>query len=65
MNLDIQTDIQGYDIDEHMVEIARDNARRAGVEKLIHFQRRDVARLSHPKKYGFLIMNPPLWREDP
>lgn len=59
VNLDIQTDIQGYDIDEHMVEIARDNARRAGVEKLIHFQRRDVARLSHPKKYGFLIMNPP------
>ncbi len=59
VNLDIQTDIQGYDIDDHMVEISRENARRAGVEKLIHFQRRDVAQLSHPKKYGFLIMNPP------
>lgn len=59
VNLDIETDIQGYDIDDHMVEIARDNARRAGVEKLIHFQRRDVAQLSHPKKYGFLITNPP------
>lgn len=59
VDLTVQTDIQGYDIDEHMIQIARDNARRAGVEKLIHFQRREVAQLSHPKKYGFLIMNPP------
>ncbi len=59
VNLEIETDIQGYDIDGHMVEIARENAKRAGVEKLIHFQRRDVAQLSHPKKYGFIITNPP------
>ena len=57
--LDIETDIQGYDIDENMVAAARENAKLAGVEKLIHFQRRDVAQLSHPKKYGFLITNPP------
>ncbi len=59
VDLEIDTDIQGYDIDDHMVEIARENARRAGVDKLIHFQRRDVAQLSHPKKYGFIITNPP------
>lgn len=52
-------DIQGYDIDEKMVATARENARLAGVEHMIHFQRRDVAQLSHPKKYGFLITNPP------
>ncbi|MCH5271620.1 MAG: class I SAM-dependent RNA methyltransferase [Lachnospiraceae bacterium] len=52
-------DIQGYDIDEKMIAIARENARLAGVEHMIHFQRRDVAQLSHPKKYGFLITNPP------
>lgn len=52
-------DIQGYDIDEQMVSIARQNARLAGVDRLIHFQRRSVADLSHPKKYGFLITNPP------
>lgn len=52
-------DIQGYDIDEQMVSIARQNARLAGVDGLIHFQRRSVADLSHPKKYGFLITNPP------
>ena len=59
VNLEIETDIQGYDIDDHMVEIARENAKRAGVEKLIHFQRRPVSELNHPKKYGFLITNPP------
>ena len=52
-------DIQGYDIDEKMVATARENARLAGVEHMIHFQRRDVAQLSHSKKYGFLITNPP------
>ena len=59
MDLQIQPDIQGYDIDDHMVNIARENAKLAGVEHLIHFQRRDVRELSHPKKYGFIITNPP------
>ena len=59
MNLNIDTDIQGYDIDAENIKIARENARMAGVEDLIHFQRRDVADLSHPKKYGFIITNPP------
>ncbi len=55
----VRTDIQGYDIDDEMVSISRENARLAGVEHLIHFQRRDVEKLSHAKKYGFLITNPP------
>ena len=59
MNLNIETDIQGYDLDGAMVKAARENAIRAGVDGLIHFQQRDVANLSHPKKYGFLITNPP------
>ncbi len=59
MDLQVETDIQGYDVDENMVSIARENARLAGVDKLIHFQRRGVEQLSHPKKYGFLITNPP------
>lgn len=56
---DIETDIQGYDIDEKMIEIARANARLAGVEQLIHFQKRGIDGLSHSKKYGFVITNPP------
>ncbi len=59
IDLFVETDIQGYDIDDHMVSIARENAKLAGVDKLIHFQRRGVEELSHSKKYGFLITNPP------
>ncbi len=59
VDLSVETDIQGYDMDDAMVSIARENARLAGVERLIHFQRREVAKLSHPKKYGFIITNPP------
>ncbi len=55
----VRPDIQGYDVDNAMVSVSRENAKRAGVEKLIHFQRRDAAALSHPKKYGFIITNPP------
>lgn len=52
-------DIQAYDIDPEMIRIARSNARLAGVEQMIHLQTRPVEQLSHPKKYGFIITNPP------
>ena len=56
---DVEVDIQGYDVDSSVIKIARRNAREAGVDHLIHFQERDVKDLSHPKKYGFIITNPP------
>lgn len=59
VNTDIKTDIQGFDIDGEVVKAARENAKRAGVDHLIHFQQRPVAELRHPKKYGFIITNPP------
>lgn len=59
IDMDISVDIQGYDIDGDIVKAARENARRAGVDHLIHFQQRPLSALSHPKKYGFLISNPP------
>lgn len=52
-------DIQGYDADGEIIKAARENARAAGVDRLIHFQQRDVAALSHPKKFGFVVTNPP------
>lgn len=55
----IETDIQGYDIDGEVIRAARENARLAGVDHLIHFQKRPVSELNHPKKYGFVITNPP------
>lgn len=59
VNTEIKTDIQGYDADGSVLKIARKNAEEAGVGRLIHFQERTVAELSHPKKYGFIITNPP------
>ena len=56
---DIETDIQGYDADVSVLRAARRNAEEAGVGHLIHFQQREVKDLSHPKKYGFIITNPP------
>ena len=55
----IEVDIQGYDIDGDVVKAARQNAADAGVDHLIHFQQRPVSQLRHPKKYGFIITNPP------
>jgi putative N6-adenine-specific DNA methylase len=55
----IETDIQGYDIDGEIIKAARQNAQAAGVDHLIHFQQRPVSELRHPKKYGFVITNPP------
>jgi putative N6-adenine-specific DNA methylase len=55
----IEVDIQGYDIDGEIIKAARENARLAGVDHLIHFQKRSVSELNHPKKYGFVITNPP------
>ena len=56
---DIEMDIQGYDIDSGAIKAAMENARLAEVDHLIHFQQRPVSQLSHRKKYGFVITNPP------
>ncbi len=53
------TRIQGFDLDGDIIRAARDNAARAGVDGMIHFQQRDIRDLRHPKKYGFVITNPP------
>lgn len=55
----VEVDIQGYDIDSEAIKAARQNAKDAGVDHLIHFQERAVKELRHPKKYGFIITNPP------
>ena len=59
IDMDVEVDIQGYDIDAEVLRAARENAKEAGVDHLIHFQQRAVKDLRHPKKYGFIITNPP------
>lgn len=56
---DVKMNIQGYDLDGDMVKCAMENAKLAEVDKYIHFQQRDVKDLRNPKKYGFVITNPP------
>lgn len=56
---DIKMEIQSFDIDRDAIKIARQNAEAAGVAGQIHFQVRPMQELSHPKKYGFIITNPP------
>lgn len=51
--------IQGYDVNADVLKMARANAALAGVDKHIHFQQRDILDFHSPKKYGFVISNPP------
>lgn len=57
--LEVEMNIQGYDIDGEMIKAARSNAKLAGVDQFIHFQEKSVSELSSSKKYGFIITNPP------
>lgn len=54
-----EMDIQAFDIDGDIIKAAMENAKLAEVEEYIHFQQRPVSELSHRKKYGFVITNPP------
>ncbi len=56
---EIEMNIQGYDIDAEIIKAARQNARFAGVDHLIHFQQKALKDLSNSKKFGFIITNPP------
>ena len=49
--------LQGSDIDDGAVALARANADNAGVGDKIHFQRRELAQVSSAAKYGCFIMN--------
>ena len=54
-----QYDIWGGDIDPRAVEIARDNARKAGVDDCVRFQVADAAQFHRDSPYGQLVTNPP------
>ncbi|MBH1940497.1 class I SAM-dependent RNA methyltransferase [Mobilitalea sibirica] len=55
----VEMNIQGYDLDGEIIKAARQNARLAQVDHLIHFQQKPVSELSSNKRYGFIITNPP------
>lgn len=49
----------GYDIDRRAVTIAKENARRAGVDHVIKFKAESVATVAPPVEKGLVILNPP------
>ncbi|MBQ8029182.1 MAG: class I SAM-dependent RNA methyltransferase [Clostridia bacterium] len=49
----------GSDIDEKSLSIAKENAKRAGVEKFISFEKKDVKDFSPSTEKGTVICNPP------
>ncbi|SFA88099.1 THUMP domain-containing class I SAM-dependent RNA methyltransferase [Clostridium frigidicarnis] len=56
---DKEVQILGYDIDGGILRVARDNARKAGVDEYISFQQMDYNDFTTKKSYGFVISNPP------
>lgn len=49
----------GYDIDNRVLKIAKDNAMRAGVDQVIEFKKESVATVEPPVEKGLIIVNPP------
>lgn len=58
-NRDFIPEIYGYDIDDKAIEIAIENAKKAGVEDCITFKVQSVSDLKIDKEYGIVITNPP------
>ena len=51
--------IVGSDIDPHAVEIARENAARAGVGDIVRFEVADAAAFDRKTERGVIVTNPP------
>ncbi|MCM2280860.1 MAG: THUMP domain-containing protein [Bdellovibrionaceae bacterium] len=49
----------GYDVDREAIKIARENARKAGVDDVIEFERTAFETLDAPAEKGIMIVNPP------
>lgn len=58
-NFDVELDIMGTDIDQNMIEIAKENAARAGVEDFITFKQLALKDFKTDKEYGVMVSNPP------
>lgn len=59
INMDIKLDILGTDIDHRMIEIAKENAEKAGVSGSIQFKQMQLKDYVPDREYGILISNPP------
>ncbi len=51
--------IMGTDINSDVIGISCHHAQKAGVEDIVHFQKKSFADFSTSRKYGYIITNPP------
>ena len=51
--------IVGSDLDPKAIEIARENAKRAGVDDVVHFEVADAMRFDRQTERGVIVTNPP------
>lgn len=58
-NFDVELDIYGTDIDARMIEIAKRNAEKAGVDEFISFKQMQLRDFNTDKEYGVIVSNPP------
>lgn len=57
--IDYTPEIYGSDLDPKSIQIAQNNAKKAGVADCIRFDTKPFADVTLPKQYGVSIMNPP------
>ena len=56
---DIDFKINAYDIDSNAIEIAKNNAEIAGVDRFINFETKSIKDVQISDKNGFIFSNPP------
>ena len=56
---DVDFHAYGWDIDEEALAIAKENARKAGVDKYITFEKRDIRDFAPVTEKATVIVNPP------
>lgn len=59
INRDAQFSACGYDIDESVIALAKENAYKAGMSKRITFEKRDIADFMPDGERGVVVCNPP------
>jgi Predicted N6-adenine-specific DNA methylase len=59
INRDAEFTACGYDIDPAVVELARENAYKAGMSKRVSFEVRDIADFAQDGEKGVVVCNPP------
>ncbi len=56
---DLDFKLYGFDIDRRVLQMAKENARSAGVDHVIEFKAESITTLQKPIENGLMITNPP------